>query len=370
MPRTRDLIINAGLVVGSVLFCLLIGELVVFRFLILPSDVPADDFVSPVVRYVGDQTGVWRVRNEIAARYAINAQGWNSGVGDYVEEKRAGVARVAVVGDSFVEGFTVDHRRSLGERLSQDLSGGGSPTEAYRFGVSGAPFSQYVYMTEREVARYRPDWIVVLLVHNDFDESFRYVAGRYTSSFLKLQVEGGRVVGEIPPTPRRAGVAEWLRRTATARCLYYRWQVRPDTLRSLFIAPARAADPPFAANIDVGAVSRQMADIAVATDYLVGRLKAAAAAMGARLALVMDADRSAVYSGATDSFPLALARTAGDAARRQGVLFLDLQAAFAADWAANRARFEFLSDGHWNEHGHAVAARAVAAAIRAAQAAQ
>ena len=50
-------------------------------------------------------------------------------------------------------------------------------------------------MVEREVVRFRPDWIVVLLVHNDFDESFMFKPGRYTSSFLKFVLREGRVVG-------------------------------------------------------------------------------------------------------------------------------------------------------------------------------
>ena len=32
--------------------------------------------------------------------------------------------------------------------------------------------SQYLHMIEREVSAYRPDWVIVLLVHNDFDEFF------------------------------------------------------------------------------------------------------------------------------------------------------------------------------------------------------
>ena len=48
--------------------------------------------------------------------------------------------------------------------------------------------SQYLQIIEREVAQYRPDWVIVLIVHNDFDESYRFKAGRYTSSFLKLRV--------------------------------------------------------------------------------------------------------------------------------------------------------------------------------------
>lgn len=365
MRRAKDFIVNCGLMLGSTIVVLLICEFVIFRFILLPSDVPANDTANGVMRYLGHQVGTWRVRDEIAARYAINAQGWNSGVGDYDEKRKPGVGRVAVVGDSYVEALQVAHTDSIGEHLRQELNDrGGRPTEVYRFGISGAPLSQYLYMAEREVARYRPDWIVVVLVHNDLNESFQFVPGRYTSSFFKLRVDDGKVVGDRAPDPWRPGMIEHLRRTAIARYFYYRWQVRPDTVRNAIFGQAQAAEGPFAANIDVAAVSRRMADIAATTDYLFVRLKTVAAGMGARLLVAMDGHRSAIYSGATMSFPLKLNRMAGEAAARHDIAFVDLHPVFAADWIAHNARFEFASDSHWNERAHALAARAISEAIR------
>ncbi len=52
------------------------------------------------------------------------------------------------------------------------MSRDGRAVEVYRFAISGAPMSQYLYMMECEITAYQPDWIVVILIHNDFDESF------------------------------------------------------------------------------------------------------------------------------------------------------------------------------------------------------
>jgi len=92
MRSIRAAAINAALVIGSLTVFLLICEFIVFRFILLASDVPANDFVNDLVRYRPNQIGIWRVRNEIAAPYAINAQGWNSGAGDYVLERKPGIA--------------------------------------------------------------------------------------------------------------------------------------------------------------------------------------------------------------------------------------------------------------------------------------
>ncbi|MGE5269804.1 MAG: SGNH/GDSL hydrolase family protein [Thiohalocapsa sp.] len=361
--RLRALAVN--LAVTSATLALFLGfcELVVFRFVWLASDVPANAYGGGVVRYAPHQNGVWRVRAEIAAPYRINGQGWNSGIGDYEVARHPDVARIAVVGDSFVEALQVPYSRSLGEDLAADLAADGGKAEVYRFAISGAPLSQYLWMIEREVAKYRPEFVVVLIVHNDFDESYKFKAGRYTSSFLKLRVGDGHVLGEIAPTPWRAGTLEWLRQTATARFFLYRCQVRPEILVNLLLPKAHAAPSEIAANTDIAAVLADAPDVAAATDYLFGRIDGAVHAMGARLLLAMDGDRTAIYRNA-DSPALALNRLASAAAARRGIAFVDLEPVFRADWQAHHRRFDFAADSHWNEYGHRVAAAAIAAALR------
>ena len=362
--RGREILINLAVSLGSVIVFLLFCELVLFRFVLPASDVPRNAFVNDVVRYQPGQSGVWRVRDEIAAPYRINAQGWNSPQPDYPVERRPGTSRVAFVGDSFVEALQVPFDKTFAEVVGARLSAKG-PVEVQRFGVAGAPLSQYLQMIEREVVQRRPDLIVVNLVHNDFDESFVFKPGRYTSSFLKLKIEGGRVTGEVAPALWRAGWLEFLRQSATARFLLYRWQVRPQALVDAILGPAKAAgEGGYAANIDVASVLAQEADIRVATDYLFGRLKARADAIGAKLQLVMDGDREAIYAGRSGSPALKLNRIAAEMATKRGIAFLDLHPVFAAEWAKAGKRFEFQADAHWNEYGHQVAGTALAEALR------
>lgn len=360
MARRHEWLVAGTVPLVTVILFLVICEFIVVRFVWLASDVPANAFVNETVRFLPHQRGVWRVRNEIAAPYSINAQGWNSGVGDYVPG-RTKTERIAVVGDSYVESFQVAHDQSFADLIARERGS----AEAYRFAISGAPMSQYLHMIEREVGQYRPDWLIVLLVHNDFHESFQFRPGRYTSSFRKLRIEGGQIVGEIPPEPWHPGITEWLRRTATARFFLYRWQVRPEAIANLLLPKARA-EAPHAANVEIDTVLAHRKEIVVAADYLVERIAARARDMGAKLVLGMDGDRPAIYAGLSGSKPVELNRIAGEAAARHNVPFVDLHNAFTADWSRNGRRFEFKSDGHWNDHGHAVAARAIAAAMQAA----
>lgn len=361
--RGREILINLAVSLGSVVVFLLFCELVLFRFVLPASDVPRNAFLNEVVRYQPGQNGVWRVRDEIAAPYKINAQGWNSPLPDYPVERKPGTSRIAFVGDSFVEALQVPFDKTFAEVVGARLADKG-PVEVQRFGVAGAPLSQYLQMIEREVVQRRPDRIVVMLVHNDFDESFVFKPGRYTSSFLKLKIDGGKVAGEVAPAPWRAGWFEFVRQSATARFLLYRWQVRPQALVDAILGPAKAAgEGGYAANIDVASVFALEADIRIATDYLFGRLKARADAIGAKLQFVMDGDRGTIYAGRADSPALKLNRIAAEMAAKHGIAFLDLHPVFAAEWAKTGKRFEFASDAHWNEYGHQVAGRAIAEAL-------
>lgn len=389
-PRLRDLLTNLAVSAVSVFVFLLICELLVFRVILPAGSTPDNAYIDDVVRYEPGQTGTWRVRNEIAAPYSINAQGWNSRLDAYREARTPGVPRIAVVGDSYVEALQVPPDASMAERLSDTLYvSADMPGEVYRFGMSGAPLSQYVHMARHEVADYRPDWLVVLLIHNDFDESFRFQAGRYASSFLKFDVENGQVVGETPPQPLQPSSFGWFRNFATLRFMVYRWQVRPDVILSNLFAsspaepqtdPAAApepadvqadappaeptAAPKFAANVNLTDLLTVRSDVEAATSYGFEQLQRAATDMGANLLLVMDGDRRSLREGNKNGPALVLNEMAAREADKLGIAFLDLQPVFSADWDANQQRFEHDVDNHWNAYGHDVAARAVAEHIR------
>ena len=356
--KPRKLFANLALLLGSIALTLVVCEFVVFRFIFLPSDVPRNVFRDGLIRYVPGQSGVWRVNDEISAPYAINAEGWNSSRRVYRPERTPGLSRIVIIGDSYVEAFQVPVTMSLAEQLEHSLPS----TEVYRVAISGAPLSQYLLMLEREGVRYAPDLVVIVLMQNDFDESFRFMHGRYISSFLKLRLGEGRVIEEVQPSRYQAGPWEWLRFSATSRYLYYRRQIAKALSR--FRWSAQEAGSNFQANIDTKAVLEVETDVALATDYLFGRLAAVANAHKFALLLVMDGDRHAIYRGIDSaalykSGALALNTLASRAAERHGIPFIDLHPRFEQDWLKHRRRFDFESENHWNQYGHAIASAAI-----------
>ena len=348
------------------LFVALLCELVLFRFILLPSDVPGNIYLDGLVRLQPGSEGVWRVGDDVAGRFRINAQGWNSGHAAYESAPPEGVGRIAIIGDSFVEALQVSFDASLAERLEESGKG---RLQVYRFGVSGAPLSHYLHMARHVARTYHPDMIVLVLVHNDFDESFGLVPGRYTSSFLKFRMDGDQVAAEIQPAPYRATWRDWLRQTATLRYLYYRQKLNPAAVLSL-VPPATS--PVYQANVALDAVVAQRASIIGATGYAFDQFQKLAHEQSFRPLLIMDGDRRSIEAG-MDSAPLYtdgalwLNAMASEMAGKAGLTFINLHPLFLADWRLNHQPLNFVSDNHWNEHGHRVAAQALEAYVKDAK---
>ena len=343
---------NLATLAGSVVFSVLLAEVVLFRLLFAGADQPAFDF-SPdgIVKHLPNQRGTYRIKNEIAAPFRINQNGWNSAHERYVREKGRR-PRIAVIGDSYVEALQVSYDASLAERI-EGFCGG--RCESYRFGISGAPLSQYWHVLRREAASYDPDWAVAIVVQNDFDESFVFRERQQQSAFLKLRMEGDRVTGEIEPSPPFVPWHERLKRLGIYRSLWIRFQ-----LRAALIAPVGLNAP---TNVDD--LSGQLDAMRAAARYVVAQMRDFSAQHGIRLLFVMDGDRPAIYNGEAGAAPGdskgwgALRTMMREVTREAAVDLLDLHEVFAADYRLNRQAFNFANDFHWNEHGHELAAQAI-----------
>jgi hypothetical protein len=57
------------------------------------------------------------------------------------------------------------------EVIERELTRAGVAAEVLRFGMDGAPLSQYLHVLRHEVRAFKPDVVLVQLIHNDFDES-------------------------------------------------------------------------------------------------------------------------------------------------------------------------------------------------------
>ena len=85
---------------------------------------------------------------------------------DYrVDDKRT---TAAIIGDSYVEALMLPHAETLQGLIGTAV---GTKGNAYSFGISGAPMSQYLIWAQYAREHYEAEALVVVIVATDFDES-------------------------------------------------------------------------------------------------------------------------------------------------------------------------------------------------------
>ena len=332
-------------------------ELGLFRLFVVVDNFPLLTFdrTNRILKYWPDQSGLRypdRDRHH-PVNYSINADGWNS-IHPAYPQARGARQRIAVIGDSYVEAFQVNPSESMATRLETLL--GPARFEVFSFGISGAPLSHYLHVARYVMRTFHPDAVVVVVVHNDFIESYRPKPGRFSRSLLHVRL--GDTVREIQPPPYETSpFAQWLlARSATARFGCYCWRI-------LVGANAESAKGTpavhFEANIDVDEMVTEEPRIRQATRYLFDEFADLQRSAQTPVVFVMDSPREALYRGQDprDLTVYRLNRIAREIAGEAGLTFLDLTDAFEQNYARSQRRFEFATDNHWNAHGHEVAAR-------------
>ena len=370
MPRgIKRFFGNLTLSALSLALCLFVLEFGVFAHWLVPDDVIRNVSSNGVVRYEPNTHARFHNPDGSVFRVNINADGWNSTKSRYAVEKTPGTLRIAVIGDSYVQAATVNVDENFAEVMERRLKAQGIDADVYRFGMDGAPLSQYLHMLRREVVRYRPDIVLVPLIHNDFDESYRLISTRYASSFLKIVPDGKGKFTEVAPADFTPGLADRLRDLRTFRYVYYETGLYKGigaTMKSLWWggeAHARAAE-----YVSSGVDIRNIGDhdtIRAVTRYILKQMQALSREKGFRLVFAMDGVREAVYSGRPRSryAVAALNEMAADLTRELKLPFLDLQNTFADDFRHKKQRFEYDWDWHWNAYANRLVGETLAAFI-------
>lgn len=362
--RFKSALENVGLMLISAFLSLLMLELVVFRLVLKPDDLLENVTINAVVRYKPGTEATFRHPDGRSSHVTINADGWNSTKPAYPTDKPAGRTRIAVIGDSYVHAAYVNTADAFPEIVETSLRARGADVEVLRFGMDGAPLSQYLHVLRQEVVALKPDIVVVPLIHNDFDESYRFLKTRYASSFMKLRQTADGRIEEVPPADFRYGAADALRGFATFRYLYYETNLylhAKGFVSRVFWGGDESWSPEFVSSaVDIRKIADHTSNRLFAR-YVLSEMKALAATHGFKLAFVMDGVREAVYAGkpASDYEVGKLNAIAADLTTELNLPFLDLQATFTRDYAQRRQRLEYPHDWHWNEAANRLVAGAV-----------
>jgi len=366
--KFNELAGNLALCAGTLVVTLLFFEFVVFRYVLIPDDVLRNVTINKVVRYQPNSKAVFRHPDGTQTTVRINAQGWNSRRPFYERERVAGTMRIAVVGDSYVHAKFVEQDEAFPSVIERALRARGQKAEVYRFGMDGAPLSQYLHMLRREVVQYKPDVVVIPLVHNDFDESYRFIKTRYASSFMKLRRNGEGNVEEIAPVRFHGGIADKLRASAAFRYVYYETGLylhAKSWISKFFWGGNEDWSPEFVSSgVDIRKIRDHDSNRLYAR-YALSEIKALAKQHGFKLIFAMDGVREAIYNRRPpETYEVwQLNLIARELTSELNLPLVELHPVFQADFARTKMRLEFPFDWHWNRRGNALVGEAIAGAI-------
>lgn len=144
----------------------------------LPSFVQNDDFFGRTLKPHSSIIAF----NEGFYLGSVNDHGY-LGIA-YPPERRGGTRRIALLGDSYVEGFQLFDRDHFGRRMERRLNeaSNGPRYEVLNFGLSGLDFPGIVLRFEHQVAGFRPDVTILVVGATDFTERDNNFTPRYLLS--------------------------------------------------------------------------------------------------------------------------------------------------------------------------------------------
>jgi hypothetical protein len=305
-------------------------------------------------RHKSNTTGRF-ITSEDSAVLHFNAQGLRGSEIPY--EKTPGVFRVVVLGDSFVEGYTVDWEHTITEVLKNKLNATFTPRtfEVINAGVAGYSTDQE-YLLMREIGvKYQPDLTIVMFCYNDIYFNNRSTYERGGKPVFTVDGESLRLINTPVPTPIAASV-ENADEDTNSPFVSMLFRELSDRLRG----PTERARPFSQSN------ATSAGDPWRITELLIKELSALPG-VGGHLVVSYIPRGTAIEPQSRSSDKVVRPEEASDSKRlgeicaRNGIEYLDLTDALRA--ASKHEQMYFTRDPHWNRNGNRVAAESLAGFI-------
>jgi lysophospholipase L1-like esterase len=323
-------------------------------------------------------------RREFTEEVEINSRGLRDIERGY--EAAPGVFRILLLGDSFVEGYTVDLQSTVGWRLEQMLGGGDCKAEVINGGTSGWSTDQEYLFYVDEGSRYTAKVVVLFFYYNDvlFNDRDNYF-GR-PKPLLVLKETGLDVANEPVPQPRpRDGndARADQRQTGSALVSMLRDRLKRgaprayDALARLGLwPPLGGSEPGEEMRVYKTGATPRIDGAWAATARILEALARETAARGARLLVAYVPNRMEVRDrdfeltrrayamderGWDRGLPLRRLRVIAEAA---AIPVVDLTPALRRADASLLDGAYFTYDPHWTALGHRVAGAEVARSLR------
>ncbi len=353
------MMINIKTLAGNLLLIVIPLLLLELTFRVLPVSSPPYllpvSEESPVARFQANQPYV----HSKGWNFAVRAKKYSNNYG-YINENDydadASSPLLMVVGDSYVEANQVDAGNSAAELLHSEVEPDG---RAYSIGLSGAPLSQYLVFAEYSKITFYPQAMVFIIIGNDFDQSLlKYNGARRFHLFRETGED--LILERVDYSLSKAKAL--LRKSAFMRYVMLNLEVRASLERLLNRAPAQPAE--YVGNVPFTVDEERINDSMRAVDEFFDQLPLRSGLDATQILFVIDGMRPSLYSEdelerAEDSFFAQMKRYFEGQALSLGYEVIDMQPIFIKRNKLDNSRFEFETDGHWNELGHSLAAKEI-----------
>lgn len=135
-------------------------------------------------RYVANSPYRFFAENDHAVYGKMNGFGWHDQ--DWAIEKKSGVIRIAVLGDSMVEAMQVEESKNFTSLLEKQIG-----AEVMNFGRSGMSQAEEFLILQNEVVRFNPDLVVLVFnPTNDIDDIHPRTDVHKVRPYFILQSDG------------------------------------------------------------------------------------------------------------------------------------------------------------------------------------
>jgi hypothetical protein len=343
---------------------------------------PAALFVAASVE--PDPVRGWRHRPGATGSYGHGSWAINRrGLRDVDREltPAPGVERVLVLGDSFAEGFSVPFEACVSQVLERELGPAGCGVEVVNGGTVGYSTDQEYLFYRDEGARYGARVVVLLLYHNDILYNARgAVPGGVAKPLFTFTGGIARVKNlPLPPPPPAAREPRFWRGSAALTWVRSRLgEGAPrvyDLLARLRFWSPLDREPPLELRVFERDPPEPVVQAWLQTEHLLRLLDAEVRRNGARFLVAYVPSKMEVERREWDRVRqrYALDEAAWDrgrvarllevTGRKAGFFVLDLTDALWGDEADTNRKVYHRRGGHWNEAGHAAAARAIRAHV-------
>ena len=324
---------------------------VIFR--VLPTTTPVDlqavTSEEDILRFNADQTGVF----SLGANFynTVTKKTNNAGFYSSFNYDKNKSPKTMIIGDSYVEAVQIESSDTVGEVIrAKD-----NQKDIYQMGVSGVPLSQYIKMVAYANNNYAPDSFVIVIVGNDFDQSlcdYRVKLGTWCFD------ENFELI--FKPFNGYTGIRRYARQSAFARYLVFQAGINWRALMSRFKLKLQGME---AESEYAGNVKRLKSEEIVDKSFkVVDRFFEELNKLQIidKVTLVLDADRGDIYKNRrTESYFQKMREYTIRKAKANGVRLIDMRPIFEDDYKDHKVKFEFPTDGHWNERAHKLLAEAL-----------